>query len=322
MLSLPALTNDIITSYTSLIIERVKKRRNNSVKKAVRDYYTDKRIKEILTDKPANILNHNSAFLNNFWPHKNETDFLSYLNALRTPVKSRTKDENDLIKLFDNTTKAVRNIFDYDAIISKSKKVAYRISSLLDRNTCTYCNRQYTLTVEEEDKRIIRPQFDHWYPKVQYPVLALSIYNLIPSCAICNSSIKSSTTFNTTDYVHPYINQDISTRYTYSYGKDGDFKNKVTIDTKDTSVFNTISAFKLEEVYRAHSEYELKDLIDLATKYSDNYIKKLISSFDGLHLTKEEVYRMIFGIEVNEAEFHKRPFSKFKNDIIKELLKK
>ena len=30
---------------------------------------------------------------------------------------------------------------------------------------------------------------------------------------------------------------------------------------------------------------------------------------------------MIFGIEINDDDFHKRPFSKFKKDIIEELLK-
>lgn len=321
MLSLSALTDKIINSYTSLIIERAKNRRDDTANAAVGDYFTDDRIYRILIDKPANLLTHHTNYLNFFFPHSTEVNFFSYLDALKKQEKSRTENEIDLINLFDDTTKAVRKIFDYDAFISKSKKVSYHIASLLDRNTCTYCNRQYTLTVSKGKNHLIRPQFDHWYPKYLYPVLALSIYNLIPSCTICNSGIKGSNPFNTREHVHPYHNQDIATRYKFTYGKTDINKNKVMIETNDTSISNTIIAFKLEEVYQAHSDYELKELLDMAKKYNANYIEELINSFDKLHFTREEVYRMVFGIEYDTKDFHKRPFSKFKYDIIKELLK-
>jgi len=42
-------------------------------------------------------------------------------------------------------------------------------------------------------------------------------------------------------------------------------------------------------------------------------------TFHGL-MSKEDIYRMISGIEVKEEKYYKRPFSKFKHDIIKELL--
>lgn len=38
-------------------------------------------------------------------------------------------------------------------------------------------------------------------------------------------------------------------------------------------------------------------------------------------MSKEEAYRMVFGIETKEEDYHKRPFSKFKKDIIDELLR-
>lgn len=76
-------------------------------------------------------------------------------------------------------------------------------------------------------------------------------------------------------------------------------------------------------VYSKHSEKELQDLIDLRLKYSENYLKTLLEdTFDSkLNLSKEEKYRLIFGIELSEDSMHKRPFSKFKKDIIEELLK-
>ena len=74
-------------------------------------------------------------------------------------------------------------------------------------------------------------------------------------------------------------------------------------------------------VYSKHSQKELKDLIDLRKKYSDNYLEILLEkTFGNLHMSDQEKYRLIFGIEIDEKDYHKRPMSKFKKDIITELL--
>ncbi len=44
-------------------------------------------------------------------------------------------------------------------------------------------------------------------------------------------------------------------------------------------------------------------------------------TFKNLKISKEEIYRMVFGIEIEEENYHRRPFSKFKKDIIDELLR-
>ena len=54
----------------------------------------------------------------------------------------------------------------------------------------------------------------------------------------------------------------------------------------------------------------------------NNYIKILTEdTFKNLKISKEEIYRMVFGIEIEEENYHRRPFSKFKKDIIDELLR-
>jgi hypothetical protein len=67
----------------------------------------------------------------------------------------------------------------------------YDLAALLDTRACVYCNRQYTLTVVAMDE-ITRPEFDHFYSQSEHPLLALSFYNLIPSCHICNATLKGS----------------------------------------------------------------------------------------------------------------------------------
>lgn len=59
------------------------------------------------------------------------------------------------------------------------------ILQLMDVPVCPYCNRQYTFTLASGKSR---PQMDHYYPRDLYPYLAVSLYNLVPCCAVCNTA--------------------------------------------------------------------------------------------------------------------------------------
>jgi hypothetical protein len=66
---------------------------------------------------------------------------------------------------------------------------------------------------------------------------------------------------------------------------------------------SSLNDFKIKEIYNTHSEKELKDLLDLRYKYSKNYLDILLNkTFSGLSMSKEEAYRMIFGIEIKEED--------------------
>lgn len=205
------------------------------------------------------------------------------------------------------------------------KKLNYRLAEWLDKHTCTYCNRQYVFVVRKsKGKKGIVPQFDHWFPKTDYPLLALSFYNLIPSCSICNSSIKSTTNFTLIDHLHPYIDDNISKLFKFNFIARTPQSYEVSLEITDKSnskILKTLKALETKLLYKGHSNKELQDLINLKYKYSDNYLNILLNeTFDGIEISKAEKYRMIFGIEIEEKDYHKRPFSKFKNDIIMQLL--
>lgn len=167
------------------------------------------------------------------------------------------------------------------------------------------------------------PQFDHWFPKQDFPMLALSFYNLVPSCATCNT-IKSTDNLNLSNHLHPYIDHNIASSYSFSYLPLDITKNQIIF--KNNSFLNskgidTVKALNLELIYRGHSDKELQDLIDLRYKYSTNYLNILLEKmFPDIDISKEERYRLIFGIELEKENYHKRIFSKFKNDIINELI--
>lgn len=81
-----------------------------------------------------------------------------------------------------------KKIFRYGALNDKkscqTENTAYWLQRQLGVKVCPYCNRMYTTTLFGENK--IRPDFDHFYPKSKYPYLAVSLFNLIPSCSMCN----------------------------------------------------------------------------------------------------------------------------------------
>ena len=82
-----------------------------------------------------------------------------------------------------------KEIFDYRKFSgsnqSISERTAYWLQKQLDVKVCPFCNRIYTTTLFN---RSVRPAFDHFYPKSTYPYLAVSLFNLIPICDICNKA--------------------------------------------------------------------------------------------------------------------------------------
>lgn len=226
--------------------------------------------------------------------------------------------ELDSIKSKFCKNEKIRKIFDYDNWLSNDKYNAYDLAKKLDIPTCPYCNRMYTKTVMgKAGEKIIRPEFDHWFPKSEYPLLALSFYNLIPSCHICNSNVKGKTEFKLDTHFHPY-NPSSNLKATFSYNHKSYDDYKIKINTEDKFALDSVEAFQLENIYQAHED-EVKDLIKIRQAYSDKYIEILNDSLKGVNLSKEEVYRLAFGVHYEDEKFDRRPLSKLKKDILTEL---
>lgn len=80
----------------------------------------------------------------------------------------------------------------------------HKFITSLGVKVCPYCNRQYTTAYEGEANDMkTTADADHYYPKVEYPILQMNIFNLIPSCGVCNSRMKGKKIKNT--YTHMRI---------------------------------------------------------------------------------------------------------------------
>ena len=321
-----------IEKYYDSIKLRIESAKNGStLRQEAKDFLTTSKIKEIVCDEPVNLLKHHKAIIPLLGASFSLSDYNKYCKIKKMRPIDRSIQQVTLYDLYNPEIEKLSSIFDYNKFISGHKITSYNLASILNRNTCTYCNRLYSIVIVVKDEvtgrvndstRLTRPQFDHWYSKSKYCVLALSFYNLIPSCSVCNSSIKGDADFSLNKHVHPYLELK-NQKFSFNYIQKDVHKNNVDIKVNRRSkIANTLKEFKIKEVYNAHSEFELKDLLELKYKYSENYINTLFNNTFKLDVGKDEAYRLIFGAEPNENDFHKRPFSKFKRDILNELLKR
>jgi len=225
----------------------------------------------------------------------------------------------------------IENIFyysDYD------KWSAYEIAKKIGLNVCPYCNRTYTFTLGNDIDKGVRFEFDHFYAQAKYPYLALSFFNLIPSCHICNSNLKGKAEFTIDTHLHPYlegfsdnilfsikpmkaafINGDASA-YTIKFKRG---VNSTWSRSQLQSAIRNIQTFRLVELYNIHKDY-VDELIKKSIVYSPAYVSNLFLQFQGtLFKSREDVERLVVGTYTTEDDYKLRVLSKLSTDISKEL---
>lgn len=329
MLFLDQIDKDEIIKYADSLAAAVRIRVEDIGGPQLRTILSTAYITQILSARPENLLTYHRTIMQAQFPGFDELRYREYLKTRR--LRNRTIHQENIINEFKPGINVLDNIFNYEALLSKNKERSYNLALLLNRNTCTYCNRLYTNTVIKQGKKsgkvyhVTRPHFDHWFAKSIYPALSLSIHNLIPSCYVCNSTIKGDNEFEYHTHYHPYSPKlDEHESFKFSYVLNPTEGYKVTIKEGSSSQMNKfLEIMKVRDIYNAHAQFELKDLIDLNSKYNKGFLKTLFGkTLEGIYFSEKEVFRLFFGVESEPDNFHSRPFSKFKCDIIKELREK
>ncbi|WP_052444711.1 HNH endonuclease [Flammeovirga sp. OC4] len=230
-------------------------------------------------------------------------------NQLYSINKKKLKRGGFLNKIYE--------IFDYENF-SKSK--GYEFVKSLNLPVCPYCNRQY-ISIEGNDKlKGTRPDIDHFFPKSKYPYFALSIYNLIPSCKVCNSSFKGAKDFFILEHIHPYFENFGSGAVFKMEGETETYFNNVNqfnlklinSHTEKEKVENSNHTFKLENLYdNNHKDYAL-EIYQKAEAYPEDYLKSLEGVFN--KPIKDNI-RLLIGNYISKNDFSKRPLSKLTRDL-------
>lgn len=207
--------------------------------------------------------------------------------------------------------------------------------------TCPYCNENYTYRIVcSNDKKTTRRTFDwdHLFPKQKYPFLAVSFYNLVPSCKVCN-------TFKNADsklFFNPFQNVNIDDVYRFNFSLDTKLntilEDKGTSENQNTLPWKIIE-FKTQDLVLNNSLKELfesvklkermeqhKGVINLVVERAKMYNEIVLNGYDkqlsslGLNGFTEEMKAVYWGIELDHRKYYLKPFSKLTNDLIKEIL--
>jgi hypothetical protein len=251
-------------------------------------------------------------------------------NILRNFI---VKYERDYPVLLNNETfrKYLLKIFFYETY---DKWDAYALAADLNITVCPYCNRQYTFTIGNTSRKGTRPQFDHFFDKATYPYLALSFYNLIPSCNICNSNLKGSEKFDLDSNIHPYI-EGFDERLKFSIkpknisflnGVSTSYRIKLKLNTSMTIANNDLKkmlknsiVFRLNSIYNKHKDY-VDEIIQKSIAYNDDYYIDLFNRHKGtLFNSIDDVKKMVLSNYITKDELGNRILAKLTKDIAEEL---
>ncbi len=254
-----------------------------------------------------------------------ECDFDDIVLAPKDELEKRSKERysEESLNILSEIFETLYNGF--------TKVIANEVLEKLKIRTCPYCNRNYTFIVKSscstrEKTFTTRPEFDHFYNKSQHPLLALSFYNLVPSCSICNHG-KATENIG----VNPYF-EGFQSKFGICNKKDMTLQNineiKLVKSEADfsigfikpsTSEQQNIEELGLDVLYNKHKDYVM-DLIDKSTSYGTlEQNQAFVDSFQGIFRTPQEVFEFIWGKYLNEDTLENRPLSKLTRDILEQL---
>lgn len=266
--------------------------------------YVDKNLEKIITAKPEELLSVNKEY----------EDYC-------------TKSGFGRLK---NLKQGLKRIFDYEHFSKKSSTSydGYDFTNNLQISTCPYCNRGYVYTVTKGKDKIVRPDIDHFYAKSDYPLLALSFFNLVPSCLVCNRSIKGRK--KTSTCLNPYIDgfgdamkfsfMPLDAASASGNGRKFSvtFSNDILQISKVKRCEKNIELFRLKEIYAESHGDEIAHLISLFEKTNGAYLSQLQKMFPKLG-SIQEFYRIAFGNYLKEEDYDKKTLAKFTKDIVDQL---
>ncbi len=251
----------------------------------------------------------------------------------------------DHIPLLDFLNSANQETLEY--INGISPKIAYRIytkdftknrkarftheDDLLDIKGISKTTQKKILDFYRKKNEFGNFTLDHIIDKGDNPVLALSLYNFVPSCYVCNSKVKT-----THNLITATSKIELSpTHKKFSFNKDVRFKlilkefhtvrdlkpadikcdvaNKLHLDIDAKNGYQEyVEFFRLKGRYQYHTNEAIK-LVELKKKYSKTHITKICKLFNNKKTNPtilKTITKDIFGKEIFDGDLQEKPFTK------------
>ena len=198
-------------------------------------------------------------------------------------------------------------------------KLPNQMVKSLELRTCPYCNRAFIGTVGKENLGV---QLDHFYSKSIYPIFAVCLYNLIPSCSHCN---RIKTNRDDKELVSPF-RKGVSFEKKIKFELVDDGKVQLVVDESDSELTlkSNVRTFKLKEAYNFHN-IEGKRFVDKMRAYPPSLIREIArhmtvrDEITGDVIEKVPVEALEMGLFqeyfCEPADYIKKPLAKFYRDL-------
>ena len=232
--------------------------------------------------------------------------------------------EQSLLVMEEECLPNMKELLNYSRILGNSM-LRHEILSDIGIRVCPYCNRNYITWYKNENNDLLTTaDLDHYYQKDDYPLFALSLFNFIPSCQVCNSRLKGINSMeetlypfdegfgddaafqlilNNNDRTDPNFAKSLLNSWLGIYSKEtAEYKISISIDKKASDekrkkIENTMRLFRLEEIYSTHFDKAL-DIAIIARNYDnpdykyycDKVIQKINKQLQASELSIFEAY--------------------------------
>lgn len=343
----------IITADFNTLIECFKLIENSKIKKKLNSLFTISTRK-----KPASVYENAQGNISEFFMasginmkscHYCNIDFINvfeerfYYSSLQDFIINAPKEVlMKITEISEDTARRIRRVkiwnnFNETLIKAVSAGAYKKLRSALNDDIAG------TLTHFDYSKIIILKNhftLDHFLPKTDFPYLALSLYNLVPSCNSCNCKFKGAMEFLPTAELNllsptsgKYVLEDelefkIYFTHTATTLEEqitkvnilDDFKIEIENSSNIDGFETYLNMFKLRGRYDFHRGDALK-MIKKRKDYSDSQIKELSDFFiqRGIIKNEEAIKIDLFGSEIFTPEEKNEPFAKYKKDIAAQI---
>lgn len=241
------------------------------------------------------------------------------LNEIKNRLGTKYKNDSGIKTLFNYDKSSSKNL---KVLISKLQpKISKFIETHIEVHTCYFCNIEY-INKFRNSKNETKNAFtlDHMIDKATYPLLALSLYNFVPSCYTCNSKVKRTNEIKNLspsdekfDFEKKVKFKTFINNQELQIEQNSDFELLLKEDFS-SNYDKYIKILELDNRYKYHKD-KVIEMIHKRRDYPDSRIKELSIL---TQKTEEEVKQDIFGIYLKD-DLHKRPLSKLIKDISQEL---
>ncbi|MDL2030474.1 hypothetical protein OOZ25_14285 [Bacillus subtilis] len=253
-----------------------------------------------------------------------EKEFYNLIHSLEL----KNKKTVTISDIKERLNKFLSWIFNYESFSSSDpggKWGPYQLIESLNNSVCAYCNAQFTHIVYRPKNSVegqvkIRPSLDHFLPRSIHPLLGVSIYNLIPACYTCNSSLKGDKDISLDQIIHPFLDSldeigyferefnvplpetytDYSDFYSQVVGRSTNYDIKLKSHNESASekLVGFKRLFEIEERYAQHKRI-INDFVKKNIIYTDIYLNELKGSYCYLFENTYSLKEIIIEEDIN-----------------------